>query len=252
MLAKQRVSETQLREKASKGRKHRPFFKTLESPGPAGVNIIAEIKRASPSKGPIRPNLNPVTYARAYEQGGAAAISVLTDGSHFQGSHEDLKKAREAVTLPVLRKDFILSSYQIFESSVVGADAVLLIARILSRQQLKDYLALARELHLDALVEVHTETEIEKAGRRNRPSRPVGVLLEFGIVRWVGSERPCGPGQHPETRYAHSPAIEPGRATAARFCPPGAPRDASQRIGNARDLDGGNHTDCRFVPPSAR
>ena len=165
VLAKRRVSETQLREKASKGRKHRPFFKTLESPGPAGVNIIAEIKRASPSKGIIRQDIDPASVAVVYEKGGASALSVLTDPSFFQGSEADLKTAREAVKLPVLRKDFLISSYQLHEAAVMGADAVLLIARILSQAQLRDYLLLARELNLDALVEVHTHSGLEKASR---------------------------------------------------------------------------------------
>ncbi len=161
--AKKSFPESQLREKAFISRKRRPFLKKLEKPGPSGVNIIAEIKRASPSKGPIRPDLNPAAYAMEYEMGGAAALSVLTDQPHFQGSIEDLIRARQACTLPVLRKDFLISSYQVYESSVSGADAVLLIVRILSRQQLKDYLNLSLELKMDALVEVHSEKDLEAA-----------------------------------------------------------------------------------------
>jgi indole-3-glycerol phosphate synthase len=161
--AKQRMPEPVLREKALILRKRRPFFKKLEHPGPFGVNIIAEIKRASPSKGDIRPNLDPAVYAVEYEKGGAAALSVLTDGPHFKGGPEDLKIARETTSLPVLRKDFLISAYQIFESAVMAADAVLLIVRILALQQLKDYLVLCNELALDALVEVHSEADIEKA-----------------------------------------------------------------------------------------
>jgi len=162
--AKQHIPESYLREKASAPRKRRPFLKTLEQPGPFGVNIIAEIKRASPSKGDIRTNLNPAIYADEYEKGGAAALSVLTDKHHFKGGPDDLKIARESTTLPVLRKDFIISAYQIFESAVMEADAVLLIVRILDHQQLKDYLNLCNELKMDALVEVHSESDIEKAG----------------------------------------------------------------------------------------
>ena len=164
VAAKQHIPESFLREKALAPRKRRPFLKKLEHPGPFGVNIIAEIKRASPSKGDIRANLNPAVYADEYEKGGAAAISVLTDKPYFKGGSEDLKIARETTTLPVLRKDFLISAYQIFESAVMKADAVLLIVRILDQQQLKDYLSLCNELKVDALVEVHSEADIEKAG----------------------------------------------------------------------------------------
>ena len=162
--AKQHIPESILREKAFAPRMRRPFFKKLEQPGPFGINIIAEIKRASPSKGDIRANLNPAFYADEYEKGGAAAISVLTDQPYFKGDPEDLKIAREITTIPVLRKDFLISAYQIFESAVMEADAVLLIVRILDQQQLKDYLSLCNELKMDALVEVHSEADIEKAG----------------------------------------------------------------------------------------
>ena len=162
-VAKQLMPESVLREKAYNQRERRPFFKKFQHPGPLGVNIIAEIKRASPSKGDIHPNLDPAVYAAAYETGGAAALSVLTDGPHFKGGPEDLRIARKTTSLPVLRKDFLVSAYQIFESAVMTADAVLLIVRILSRQQLKDYLSLCGELALDALVEIHSESDIEKA-----------------------------------------------------------------------------------------
>ena len=163
--AKKRVPERLLREKAMIPQKRRPFLQKLAQPGPSGANIIAEIKRASPSKGVICPDLNPVTYAVEYERGGAAALSVLTDEPHFKGSIHDLKSARKSTTLPVLRKDFLISSYQIFESAVMGADALLLIARILDPKQLKDYLNLCNELQMDALVEIHSEKDLEKATR---------------------------------------------------------------------------------------
>ncbi|MGB2928786.1 MAG: indole-3-glycerol phosphate synthase TrpC [Desulfobacterales bacterium] len=163
--AKHRLPERLLREKALIPQKRRPFFQKLAQPGRSGTNIIAEIKRASPSKGVICPGLNPVTYAVEYERGGAAALSVLTDRSHFKGSIHDLKRARESTTLPVLRKDFLISSYQIFESAVMGADALLLIARILDPKQLKDYLDICNELQMDALVEIHSEKDLEKATR---------------------------------------------------------------------------------------
>ena len=158
--AKKQVTLNQLRFLAEDQDKTPLFLKSMQQPG---INIIAEIKRASPSKGLIRPDLDPAELSKEYEQGGAAAISVLTERAFFQGSCADLCAVRQAVTLPVLRKDFIISAYQIYEAVVHGADAVLLIVRILEKSQLHDYLALCRELNLDALVEAHTEAEIEIA-----------------------------------------------------------------------------------------
>ena len=163
--AQKRLPEAQIREQALMPRTRRSFLKRLEHPGVTGVNVIAEIKRASPSKGVIRQNLDPVTYASEYEKGGAVALSVLTDQPFFQGSRQDLKSARKTTTLPVLRKDFMISAYQLYESAVMGADAVLLIVRILEQQQLKDYLDICDELKLDVLVEIHTEKDLETATR---------------------------------------------------------------------------------------
>ena len=161
--AKRTTPLSTLEELAKESKEKRPFLKNLRSPGTSGVNIIAEIKRASPSKGDIRIDLDPAVYAKTYESGGAKALSVLTDTAFFKGSFDDFKAARNAVDLPVIRKDFIISSYQIFESKVLGADAVLLIVRILSFEQLKRYLYICRELDLDALVEVHTLEDVEAA-----------------------------------------------------------------------------------------
>jgi indole-3-glycerol phosphate synthase len=171
--AKKLIPESQLCKDAFTSIKRRQFIKKLEKPGHSGANIIAEIKRASPSKGDICPDLNPAAYALEYEKGGAAAISVLTDQPYFKGSLDDLKKARNASTLPVLRKDFLISSYQIYESSVMEADAVLLIARILSQEQLRDYLKLCKELKLDALVEIHSEKDLEAATQAK--ARLIGI-----------------------------------------------------------------------------
>lgn len=161
--SRKRLPEKRLIAQAQAPRDRRPFIERLAKPGPTGVNIIAEIKRASPSKGAIRPDLNPSELAAEYERGGAAALSVLTDTPYFQGSFDDLKKARDATALPVLRKDFLISSYQLYESAVLGADAVLLIARILSREALRDYLDICRALKIDALVEIHSEADLEAA-----------------------------------------------------------------------------------------
>jgi indole-3-glycerol phosphate synthase len=158
----ERWPEDEVREQALKQPAPRPFEERLAQRGPGGVNIIAEIKRASPSKGAIRTDLNLEQYARAYTRGGAAAISVLTD-RHFQGSPQDLAHVRGFTELPLLRKDFIISTYQIHEAVVLGADAVLLIVRALSPDFLRTCLELCRELQLGALVEVHDQAELETA-----------------------------------------------------------------------------------------
>ncbi len=139
----------------------RPFAHRLTQNRP--VALIAEIKRASPSKGPLAPNLDPSTLARAYETGGAAALSVLTEPHWFKGSPEDLNKARAASTLPVLRKDFLFCEYQIWESAAMGADAVLLIVRMLDDPTLHTLFSLAQALYLDAVVEAATEEETQRA-----------------------------------------------------------------------------------------
>lgn len=126
------------------------------------VNIIAEVKRASPSKGVIDINLDAAATAQNYQRGGAAAISVLTDEMFFKGSLKDLIKVRKNVDLPVLRKDFTISEYQIYEAAAYGADAVLLIVRILSKSQLEQYLKICDELNLTALVEVYDEDDALK------------------------------------------------------------------------------------------
>jgi len=127
-----------------------------------GVSIIAEIKRRSPSKGILNENINPTELAKVYESAGARAISVLTEDRYFGGSIEDLKMVKAASNLPVLRKDFIIDDYQIYESRAIGADAILLIARILSSDQLSHFCYLANELNLDAITEIHNLSELDK------------------------------------------------------------------------------------------
>ncbi|MBI9075309.1 MAG: indole-3-glycerol phosphate synthase TrpC [Desulfatibacillum sp.] len=173
-VCRKRVSEEDLARQAKEQTRQRRFFmERLSKPGPFGANIIAEIKRASPSKGIIKEGLDPAIQAMAYEKGGAAAMSVLTDEKYFKGSPEDLKAARAACGLPVLRKDFIVSRYQIYEAAVMGADAILLIARALTVDFMRQSLELCKELGLDALVEVHSEDELDQAGEAG--ARLVGV-----------------------------------------------------------------------------
>jgi indole-3-glycerol phosphate synthase len=151
------------------------------------VSIIAEIKRASPVKGVFKADLDPADQATRYREGGARAISVLTDEQFFKGSVNDLRAARKAAGLPVLRKDFVIDEYQLWEARVMLADAALLIVRILDKAQLRDYIALAKEeLKLATLVEIHGEKELELAldakaaiiGINNRDLDTFKVTLE--------------------------------------------------------------------------
>lgn len=172
--AKRRISQKELEYRIdSLPWENRNFETRLGVPGPLGVNIIAEVKRASPSRGDICPDLDAALCAWQYEAGGAAAISVLTDQPYFKGSMEDLRQVRHAVGLPVLRKEFIISEYQIYEARAAGADAVLLIVRILSAKQLRAYLALTHSLGMGALVEIHSAEDYEIAHQAG--ARLIGI-----------------------------------------------------------------------------
>lgn len=139
----------------------RPFRPAISRPGK--LSLIAEIKRASPSSGPIRAGADAAGIAQSYAAAGAQAISVLTDARFFSGSLQDLTAAREKVGLPVLRKDFLLEEYQLLEAAAAGADAALLIVAALKPQELRRLIQLAGELSMDALVEVHDERELDEA-----------------------------------------------------------------------------------------
>lgn len=164
---RERVPLTDLRAQARAARAPLDFSGALRAPDGA-VRLIAEVKRKSPSQGIFRADLDAAQLARTYAQHGAACVSVLTDGPFFLGSLDDLRTVRQAVALPLLRKEFIIDAAQIYEARAAGADAVLLIAAILDDGRLAEFHHLARELGMDALVEVHDEPEL----RRVLPLRP--------------------------------------------------------------------------------
>ena len=164
-----------------------------------GINVIAEFKRRSPSKGIIRPDADLVQIVKGYEAGGAAAISVLTEEDYFSGSLDDLRTVKATVGLPVLRKDFVFDEYQVYESAAAGADAILLIVAVLDDKSLLGLRRLAEdELGLDALVEVHTREEMRRAvdcgakliGVNNRDLRTFAVSLDTSLS--LASEAPPG------------------------------------------------------------
>ncbi len=176
----------------------RDFAAALRQPRTGPVALIAEVKKASPSAGIIRPDFDPVRIAREYEAAGASCLSVLTDERFFQGSIEYLRQIRRAVRLPLLRKDFIIDERQILEAVQAGADAILLIVAILSDDQLRQFLALATAAGLAALVEVHDEAEMDRAlaaeagmiGVNNRDLKTFKVDLattERLAARWRAS-----------------------------------------------------------------
>jgi indole-3-glycerol phosphate synthase/phosphoribosylanthranilate isomerase len=160
---KARVSLDELRAQAALAPAPRPFAEALRPRSGGPARLIAEIKRASPSKGLIAETFDPVAQAMAYERGGAAAISVLTERHYFGGSLEHLRAVREAVALPILRKDFIFDPYQVYESRAAGADALLLIVALLDDRLLRELLTLTRELGMEALVEAHDASEVRRA-----------------------------------------------------------------------------------------
>lgn len=181
------LSLSELEKKLPEAPASRGFRRHLSAKIAEGkFGLIAEIKKASPSKGLIRADFDPAALAQSYEQGGAACLSVLTDRPFFQGDLSYLEQARAACTLPVLRKDFILDPYQIIEAKVAGADCILLIVAALSDEELQELFQLARALDLDVLIETHNEEEIERIkhyqdcliGINNRNLKTLEVSLE--------------------------------------------------------------------------
>ncbi|KZC38634.1 MULTISPECIES: indole-3-glycerol phosphate synthase TrpC [Rhodanobacter] len=186
-----RLPETELVARIAELPGTRGFAAAIEAKIDAGLPaVIAEVKKASPSKGLIRTDFDPAAIARSYAAAGAACLSVLTDSDFFQGSEAFLQQAREACSLPVLRKDFIIDAYQVYEARAIGADCVLLIVSALDDDVLLQLSLLAAELDLDVLCEVHDEEELERAqalpvpliGVNNRNLRSFETSLETSLA----------------------------------------------------------------------
>jgi indole-3-glycerol phosphate synthase len=186
---KRERSLDELRREADSHHLARPFAEALSRPG---TSLIAEHKRRSPSAGTIREGASCAEIVRAYERGGAAAVSVLTEEAHFGGSLDDLREARAATDLPLLRKDFTVDPYQLYEAKAAGADAVLLVVGSLERDQLASLYSLAHELDLDAIVEIASEEELEVAlavdadvigiNNRNLEDFKVDITKTFDLI----------------------------------------------------------------------
>ncbi len=168
-----RPSLAELKTRASETPGPPGFFDALSAP--CGPHLIAEVKKASPSKGVIRPDFDPVAIAKSYEAGGARALSVLTDRDYFRGDLAYIGRIREAVRLPVLRKDFIIDEVQVYEARAAGASALLLIAAALEPDRMADLYHLARGIGLDVLVEVHDEDDVARLNDSAIPARIVGI-----------------------------------------------------------------------------
>lgn len=196
-VAKGSVSLDRLRDAAQNARRTRKPHRLLSALRSDALNIIAEFKRRSPSKGVIRPDADLPQIVSSYQSDGAAAISVLTEEDHFSGSLDDLREAKTAAQIPVLRKDFIFDEYQVYESAAAGADALLLIVAALDDETLARLLRLTEELGLDALVEVHTSAELKRAaaarakliGVNNRDLRTFEVSIDTSLT--LANEAPA-------------------------------------------------------------
>jgi indole-3-glycerol phosphate synthase len=199
-LRSERRSLTQIKAMLEEGGPPRHFAEALAAKvGKGEPAVIAEIKKASPSKGLLRADFRPADIASSYQQGGATCLSVLTDEDFFQGSDLYLQEARAACTLPVIRKDFIIDPYQVYEARAIGADCILLIVACLEDARLAELNGLAHELQMDVLVEVHDAGELERAlrvpgrliGINNRDLRTFEVSLEttIGLIDSIPGNR---------------------------------------------------------------
>lgn len=178
----------------------RGFYKAMQAKVDAGLPaVIAEIKKASPSKGVFRDDFDPARIAESYEKAGAACLSILTDKDYFQGSEAFLQQGRNACSIPVIRKDFLVDPYQVYEAKVINADCILLIASSLSDMQLQDFSGIASELGMDVLVEVHNDEELTSAlkldtplvGINNRDLHTFEVSLEntYNLLERIPADR---------------------------------------------------------------
>jgi indole-3-glycerol phosphate synthase len=220
-IVEQKKLELAIREPGVEGRaeqsisERRDFLAALGGQTPA---IIAEVKKASPSRGLLAAEFDPASIARSYEEGGAAALSVLTDEKHFLGSLSDLELARAAVRLPVLRKDFTIDAYHVQQAAAHGADAILLIAALLSERQMRDFRELAERYRMATLVEVHDEEELGPAvasgarliGVNNRNLHTFEVKL--GTALRLADKIPAGVVRVAESGIHSSADIERLRA----------------------------------------
>ncbi|OGI54191.1 MAG: indole-3-glycerol-phosphate synthase [Candidatus Muproteobacteria bacterium RIFCSPHIGHO2_02_FULL_60_13] len=195
-----RASLEELKKRLANAPAPRGFLKAIRSRIATGrPAVIAEIKKASPSKGLLREDFRPAEIAQSYERHGATCLSVLTDVGFFQGADEHLQQARAACALPVLRKDFTIDAYQVYEARVIGADAILLIVAALEDSRMRELAVIAAELGMDVLVEVHDEAELERAlaldapliGINNRDLRTFRTTLETtsGLLKKIPPDR---------------------------------------------------------------
>lgn len=208
----------QLRREAELAGSTRGFTEALNA---RDFGVIAELKRKSPAKGLLKPELDPVVTAQTYEAGGAACMSVLTDGPFFDGSDEDLQRARAACSLPILRKDFVIDPYQVWEARALGADCVLLIVRMLDDVLFRDMHTLAAELGLAALVEVHDEAELERAIAANAALIGVNNRDLDTLIVDIGTTERLAPLVPPAATFVAESGVS-SRAAAERMHRAGA------------------------------
>jgi indole-3-glycerol phosphate synthase len=197
VTARRAATDLRLLEREATAHQPRGFEAALRKAAASGPAVIAELKKASPSRGLIRENFEPALLARTLEAAGAAALSVLTDGEFFQGSLENLTRASEAVRIPCLRKDFILDPFQILEARAAGADAILLIVAALDDKDLKALHSEARRMGLDVLCEVHDRAELDRAAQlgctligvnsRNLHTMQVQPQTQLDLAQWLPS-----------------------------------------------------------------